>query len=97
MCLSLQLNRSNNLALAQMGTILIKTNLDGEMLPPNSGCFTTPHFPCQFCHYVEHSLRHKLSRASPQLKGMGWNLLESGCYIPVQCFVLPALKSVLVS
>ena len=31
----------------------------------------------------------------PSIEENGWNLLESGCYIPVKCSVLPAPKTVL--
>ena len=31
----------------------------------------------------------------PSIEENGWNLLESGCYIPVKCLALPAPKAVL--
>ena len=31
----------------------------------------------------------------PSIEENGWNLLESGCYIPVKCFALPAPKVIL--
>ena len=30
----------------------------------------------------------------PPIEENGWNLLESGCYIPVKCLALPAPKAV---
>ena len=31
----------------------------------------------------------------PAIDENGWNLLESGCYIPVKCLALPAPKAIL--
>ena len=71
-----------------------KKNLESEMLPQTRAALL-PHIIR--AKYVTMQDKSYLTDCPelPSIEENGWNLLESGCYIPLKCLALPAPKVIL--
>ena len=66
-------------------------NLEGEMLLPIRAALL-PHIIRDIIVTVRDKSYLTDCPELPPIEENGWNLLESGCYIPVKCLALPAPK-----